>query len=943
MPIDLRKYGVLFLLLMILFLSAGLTFASQNPSVNVTSKDCYDISTDEYLDNSSEESVSKSYNSTDGEKLSADSDDEDNNQNISSDDNPVATSNSKRFSTNIEYEQLKQQYTPGITFYQVKVYDIYKTGETQTKKPLRVQLKLKIYTGNSYKIYTQKSNTNGLATFRIPNLAVGTHNVHIFVDGTRRGESSIKITQVQSNVTAPATYVKHNENNYFRINVLDSDGNPLKRVPLNVNVYTGKKFETYKIKTSNYGNANIQTRNYALGVHKIVIFSGNRNYKINKTTKIIVKNPNYGKIKLSFDSIKVFHKKSNYFTVKATNVFGDPLRNVAVKFFVYTDYSHKTYTVKTNGYGDAKIQTKRLSLGTHRIIILAGNINRTGYVMVTNKITSPKLVSLQYYPKENGEYYIKLKFNSQKFAKYQILKKTSGSFRTCSIVKATSKTTTYYEKVTGNSMHSYSVREIISGPGDRTIYSTYDRQGLKMLAKPRVSVEFQNLQANIKWNKIAEATKYIVYRKMGANGVFKAIATVNATKLTYSDVYYESADQIGSILNADIFVDPGFNRLFYTVRACAQEGLKTSSGLYDSIGIFHLESPAIVSLKNNKITWGKVANAEGYLILKMVRGVWKEIARINAKQTYTMSYSLNINKNSYYSVQAYAHDNKQFVYSGFDEGFSLVNYKDSNNRILYFGDSITYGTPYRSDLSKHIFSIPYRIAQLIGGIYYNPSIPGSTYHDLGVTPNGTNVENTNFYRYRITREVVDRIYDGNLPECWEELDTAKNSEGKSKTCIADYNIVVLSAGTNDYADDTELGDIDSNDTSTFHGALNYILEKIKNASKERVDNGKEAIKVVFVDLFYADKAFSNKIRNNRDTTPNHINLTLMDYQDALNAQYAKWNNSTNLTLYKFKTRDYNIVDETTCPYRSVDNLHFTKFIYSQYGNALAKFLLEEVF
>lgn len=941
MPIDLKKYGALFLLFVILFLSAGLVCASQNPSDNVTTTDCDEIHIGEYLDNASEQSITQGHNFADGEILGVKSNDVDDNREILRDNDSFKTEDSQTVFTNIEYEPLTQEYTPGTILYLVNVYEVNKSNETITKKPLETQLKLIVYSGNSNNTYTQKSNANGLASFEIPNLEVGSYTVGIYVNGEKRGESTIKINMVQTKVTAPSAYVKYHKDNNFRINVLDNNGNPIKNVLLKVKVYTGNKYETYTIRTSNYGNAYLQTKNFALGVHKIVISSDNRCYEISKTTKIIVKNAPYG-IQLSSDSMIVLHKRNNYFTVKATNVFGDPVRNVAVKFRVFTGHSHSTYTVKTNKNGYAKIQTKRLSLGSHKIEISAGNVKRNAYVQVVNKITAPKLVFLQFYP-ANGGYYVKLKFNSQKFGKYQILKKTSGSFKTCAMVKATSKTTIFCEKVNASNKYSYSVREIISSPGGRYIYSSYDRHGLKMLTKPKVCVKFQNVRANIKWDKVAGASEYIVYRKMGSNGAFKRIAIVNGNTLAYSDVYSKSATQLGSIISRGSFVDPSFNNLFYTVRACTKEGSKISYGLYDEDGVFHLESPTIISLKNNQITWGNVVNAEGYRIMEKSSGVWKEIARIKAKQTYKLSYSFNVNKTSYYSVQAYAHDNGRFVYSGFDEGFSLVNYDDSNNNsILYIGDSITYGSPYVSNALRHIYSFPYRVAQLIGGTYYNPSIPGMTYHDLGVNPDGTNVENTEAYRYRITREIVDRIYEGKLPVSWKKWDTDKNSAGERNTRLADYNIIVLSAGMNDYTDNTVLGNINSYDTSTFHGALNHILKKIENASKERVENGKDPIKVVFVDLFYTQKNFNGKL-SDRDTTPNQIGLTSRDYQNALNAQYAKWNNSPYLTSYKFKTRDYNIINKNNFQYTTTDNLHFTRFIYGQYGNALAKFLLEEVF
>ena len=125
--------------------------------------------------------------------------------------------------------------------------------------------------------------------------------------------------------------------------------------------------------------------------------------------------------------------------------------------------------------------------------------------------------------------------------------------------------------------------------------------------------------------------------------------------------------------------------------------------------------------------------------------------------------------------------------------------------------------------------------------------------------------------------------------------------------------------------------------------LNYILGKIEEASQNRVAEGKDPIKVVFVDLYYSDRTYNYKELNNRDTTPNQIGLKLTDYQRELDDQLSKWNESEYLSCYNFNTRDYEIVNQQTCPYVSTDNLHFSKFTYGQYGNAFAQFLLDEVF
>ena len=559
-------------------------------------------------------------------------------------------------------------------------------------------------------------------------------------------------------------------------------------------------------------------------------------------------------------------------------------------------------------------------------------------------LDAPKLIKLQYYPK-NDDFYAKLCWVSNIGSTYEILRKDAEDFNVIATVNADSEEMIFYDKIGNDCSYTYSVREIAEDNDSKIIYGLYDVEGLRLISFPSVNVDFQNLMANVTWSKIDNVTKYRIFRKLGRDGQFKCIAVVDANQNSYVDYYYNSAKELSSILNSKIFADASFNQLFYTVRACEIKDGSISYGLYLKDGDFNLESPSIVSLNNNTIKWGHVPNADGYSVLKKNENDWEVIGQVNQRNKIVISMKLkDIDYNAYYSVQAYAIKNDEMAYSGFDNGFSLMNYSEdnSNNKILYFGDSITYGSPYKSASSRHIFSIPHRVAQLLGNVYYNPSIPGSTYHDLGQI-DGQNILNSKYYRYRICRELVDPVYLGELPGNWEDLDNAKNSEGITNTTIDYYNIVVLAAGTNDYLDNSELGSEDSNDTSTFNGAFNHIMDRIETASRMRVDRGESPIKVVFVDLCYSDRSYNIKIRQNRDVIPNKIGLTLCDYQNALDSQYSKWQNSEYLELFNFKTRDYNIVNEDTCPYLASDNLHYTKYAYSQYGNAFAKYLLEAVF
>ena len=1004
---DLKKGLMIVSVLLILFLVAGsvsasddvISESSQDGSLEISSLDdanAEEASLNEEMlsdsadgeplsDSSSSDEISQA-SSGDNEMISAPSDSVDILSNSSIDsaneaslgsqsaslssgvaDSGNTLSSNKVYTTSTKiYFPTKVDYTSGKINFNVQVYNLYKLSGVSYRDPFYgSKVQVRIYSGSKYKTYSGTiDQLTGFANMKLPKLALGTHKIIVYVDGVKRLTSSFKVVKSATKVLAPSKTVKLKKSAYFYMRVFDSAGYAAKKISLKVKVSVGKKYKTYTVKTNANGLAKMNTRNWVLGSHKVIISTNSKYYKISKSTKVLVSKTVKAaaqSIKASAPSATVKYQQSSYFNITVKNAYDYAVKNLALKVKVWTGKKTKTYTVKTNSKGIAKLQTKSLAVGTHKVSISSGNkkykLSKTSSIKVAKTIADAALPlttlhSLYYYQNSNG-YNAKIVWNSKKNSQYLVLRKLNGAYSAVAVVKANSTESFFVNKVNAKSLYTYTVSEIVSSNGVKNM-GLYDSEGLKMIARPNVDVDFQNLRANVTWTGVADATKYRVYRKMGRSADYGCIATVNSNVMSYIDVYSQSVDVLGSILTSDVFADPSFNTLFYTVRASnskkANGVTKTSYGLYLPDGDFNLEAPTIVSLKNNAITWGKVPNADGYIVFKKnsLYDAWEEIGRAAQKTSTTISMALStIDRNAYYTVMAYAAKNDDIVYSRYDEGFTLKNFKESNSQynILYFGDSITYGSPYKSNASRHIFSYANRVAELLGCNFYNPSIPGSTYHDLGQKADGTNVENTNYYRYRICREVVDQIANGQLPGNWYDLDTSKNSQGQSNTYIYDYNIVVLAAGTNDYLDNSVLGDINSTNVSTFNGAFNHIMEQILNASKYRMEHGEEPIKVVFVDLFYSDRTNDNTKRVNRDVTKNKIGLTLMDYQQALWDMYEKWQNQTvgNLTFYNFKTRSYNIVTQENCPYTSSDNLHFTKFTYGQYGNAFAQFLVDEVF
>ena len=850
------------------------------------------------------------------------------------------------------------QYTSGDISYQVKAYDVLEYNGTRYNQPRYDSIiKLKVYTGTNFKYYNGTIGSDGTASFKLPSLSVGTHKIDIYVDEEFKKSTSLKVVKSTTKVYAPAKTLKYGRNVYFNIKVEDSHANIAKNVVLKVKVYTGKRYVTYTIKTNSKGFAKLPTKRLSWGDHKLVIKSNDAKYSISKTSKVSIRYyvpSEVNTLTAYADAKTVKYQNNDYFYITLKDGYNDPVKSVSMKVKVYTGSKYVTYTLKTDSKGVAKLNTNKLSVGTHKVSIASASskykISKSSKIVVsnavvTNEIGPTKLSKLLFY--QNGEdYYAALYWVSKKDASYQILKKSDGNYKIIATVKATSNSMLFKQKVDKDDMFTYSVREIMQKGSEKTLGS-YDREGLKMISCPNVTVDFQNMKATVHWDKVDGATKYQIYRKVGNDGKYEVIASVDSSKLSYEEYYYDSPTALSKLLYRGTFIDPSGNTLFYTVRACNVKNVdgteKVSYSLYLLDGDFHLEAPNIVSLQNNRLTWGKVSNAEGYLIVKKENsdGKWIPVSQVNATTDTLQSVVLDsVDNDAYYSVIAYANKNGNVTYSLFDENFSLTNsVNGSAHKVLYFGDSIFYGGPYNTYATRNIFTIPYRVAQLTGSVFYNPSISAATYAKLDQDVD----ESDSNYRYCLATDVVDKIYSGNLPANWNNLGTGSNSEGISNTAIDYYDVVVLAAGANDFKMNVELGSINSSDVSTFYGALNHIMSKIEKASENRVSRGETPIKVVFADLHCGFHLYDYKHIVIRDLASNKIGILFSTYRQALDNIYDKWQSSEYLTLSSFDIRDYDVIDDENFPYNTIDNLHLTKFSYTQYGNVFADFLVENVF
>ena len=442
--------------------------------------------------------------------------------------------------------------------------------------------------------------------------------------------------------------------------------------------------------------------------------------------------------------------------------------------------------------------------------------------------------------------------------------------------------------------------------------------------------DFKGEKTVLSWESIEGADSYNIYRKNGKNGNFRLIGS--STDCRYIDEYRKSAstEDDKKLLKIGMFVDPSENPYVYKVKAVSGKGIfkKMSEGTED----FHIEAPSIVSVKEKgktaEICWSLLPNAEEYIVYigKIAdSGIeWEESGRYPNEKGIRKSAEIDRREGyTFYTVKAVFTKNGNEVYSDYDSGFNTAERKYGEKRILFLGDSITFGSPYKSKAVRNIFSYPARIRELTGAQIYVPSIPGASY--------GYREEKD---RDRIVTQVAEKIHRGEIPLPTDKRIVFDGEPGN----FADFDVIVLAAGANDYFDNIPLGKVESRNIKEFSGAVNTIMDWIDEGNRERISLGKEPVKLVFSKLFYNNNNGNYSRLTFRVPEKNGLGLKMSDYQITLDKLIDKYKKQ-GFDIYEFETRDF--VTEENFPYVTSDGLHMSRFTYGKIGNAMAEFLIAE--
>ena len=179
----------------------------------------------------------------------------------------------------------------------IKVYSnkkfTYSVKLTDNNTPVSGEtIELTIFDSNDDDVYyTAKTNSNGIATFKIGPQSKGKYMAYIETYDLFE-EKYITVIQnpkTKTTVKAPRVTAKYKQNKYFKVTVKNYKGKPIKKLKLKLKVYTNHKYKYYKIKTNSKGIVLFNTKKLKAGSHVVYIYNADKKYDITKKSKIVIK------------------------------------------------------------------------------------------------------------------------------------------------------------------------------------------------------------------------------------------------------------------------------------------------------------------------------------------------------------------------------------------------------------------------------------------------------------------------------------------------------------------------------------------------------------------------------------------------------------------------------------------------------------------------------
>ena len=261
----------------------------------------------------------------------------------------------------------------------VKAYD--SNGNPIKNKDIK--LVLYQYSGNKCYEYSNvyKLNGNGQFVFKEFEPEYGRYNLKVMFgdsknDLTVYNLKNIKIKKMKATVSFK--YIPSSKGTLGKFKISSSYKKAKNVIRMNVKIYRNSKVVRSFSADSDVLGDFIASHLRQLHAGAFTILLGPDKYEeytfAKKTLKVTV-----GKVlKVKAAKMKAKAKKSKYFKVNV-KLGKKPVKNIKVKVKVFTGKKSKTYNIKTNAKGLAKLNTKKIRKGSHNVEVSISNSQYYGF------------------------------------------------------------------------------------------------------------------------------------------------------------------------------------------------------------------------------------------------------------------------------------------------------------------------------------------------------------------------------------------------------------------------------------------------------------------------------------------------------------------------------------------------------------------------------------
>ena len=280
----------------------------------------------------------------------------------------------------IEPAPVKLTVTVASTYYynSGNVAVVVVTDEDGKRVPNAIIL-LQVYTGKTSQAFIFQANENGKAYINYAPASVGEHTLVFSSADTRYTADAVTKTvtvlKAKAKITAPKVAAFYKDGKYLTIKVTNAKNNKaIYGAKVNIKVFiSSNSYYNYNGQTGLDGQLRISLDTYNPGTYKVVISPGeSKNFTASQITTqfTIVK----AKAKLVPYALTAKKGQNVNFIVKVKNKkTNNPIAGVKIKIKLYIGKTVKTYIVKTNLAGKAKLNVKSLGVGTYKAIITSKN------------------------------------------------------------------------------------------------------------------------------------------------------------------------------------------------------------------------------------------------------------------------------------------------------------------------------------------------------------------------------------------------------------------------------------------------------------------------------------------------------------------------------------------------------------------------------------------